>query len=334
MARSLPPRAATEFSCGWVVFGADINAVKQGLKELRIKAFVGPPQRHHTCIFPSRESLGGERPVQGQKPREAEYTDIVDGATVCSVVVTDHMSSQSMTVTVFKNGQCRANVKLPMYATQAARARQAEEDLADIARGLDTRNPIPKVDVDQPIKLKLLRLMGLELAEFAFMAFDQLFEERLKSNAKEKWDGYSYVNALGQDEPFALSAEEVTAAKTAMAAQEAVDFRKVRTARQWLDLRKMVDPATASPMVMEHLQLVLEKGLNLEGTADQLVVVREGAAMLLGRCMAAQQGKDAKDVIAAMSAKTPSKTLKALWKVAMAGADSQLKPKQPLPPPE
>lgn len=334
MARSLPPRAATEFSCGWVVFGADINAVKSGLKELRIKAFVGPKQRHHTCLFPSRESLGGERPVQGQKPREAEYTDIVDGATVCSVVVTDHMSSQSMTVTVYKNGQCRANVKLPMYATQAARARQAEEDLQDIARALESKNPVPKVDVDQPIKLKLLRLLGLELQEFAFMAFDQLFEERLKSNAREKWDGYSYVNELGQDEPFALSAEEATAAKNALAAQEAVDFRKVRTARQWLDLRKMVDPATASPMVMEHLQLVLQNGLNLEGTADQLTVVRESAAMLLGRCLAAQKGKDAKDLISGLMTKATSKTVKALWKVALAGAESQLKPKQPVPPPE
>jgi hypothetical protein len=322
---------ATEFSCGWVIYGVPAEAVKQGLKDHGIKAFVGPAQRHHTCIFPSRESVGGERPVQGQRPREAEFTEALDGSTVVSVVVTDWQSSQSMTVGVYSMGQCKTALKLPMYATQAARARQAEEDLGHIARALETRNSVPKVDVNQPIKLKLLRLLGLELQEFAFMGFDQLFDERLKPTAAEKWAGYQYVNELGQEEPFPLvaNAEGSTAAPKAANTQDILDFRKCRTARQWLDIRKMVEPTHASPAVMEHLRLVLISGLTLEGTPDQLQVVREQAAMLLGRCMAAQKGKDVKDEIATIITKSTGKTLKSLWKVALAGAEAQLKPKVP-----
>jgi len=51
--------------------------------------------------------------------------------------------------------------------------------------------------------------------------------------------------------------------------------------------------------------------------------------MLLGRCLAAQKGKEAKDDIATLITKSSSKTLKNLWKVALAGAESQLKPKVP-----
>ena len=323
---------ATEFSCGWVFYGVSSDAVKQVLKDHGIKAFLGPAQRHHICVFPSRESVGGERPVQGQRPREAELTEALDGSTMVSVVVTDWMSSQSMTVGVYSFGQCKTALKLPMYATQAARARQAEEDLGHIARALETKNSVPKVDVNQPIKLKLLRLLGLELQEFAFMGFDQLFDERLKATAAEKWAGYEYVNELGQEEPFPLTANSEGPAASAVKAanaQDILDFRKCRTARQWLDIRKMVDPARASAAVTEHLRLVLISGLTLEGTPDQLQVVREQAAMLLGRCLAAQKGKEAKDDIATFITKSSSKTLKNLWKVALAGAESQLKPKVP-----
>lgn len=321
---------SSEFSCGWVIYGVSIDAVKKGLKDLGIKAFVGPAQRHHTCVFPSRESLGGEKPVQGQRPREAEFTEAVDGSKVVSVVVTDWQSSRSMQVGVFHMGQCRTSQKLPMEAMQSARAKQAEEELGHIQRALETKNSVPRVDVGQPIKLKLLRLLGLELAEFAFMGFDQLFDERLKPTAAEKWAGYGYVNELGQEEPFPLTpgADNSVASKAA-GAQDILDFRKCRTARQWLDIRKMVEPEKASALVMEHLRLVLTNGLTLEGTPDQLQVVREQAAMLLGRCMAAQHGKAAKEEIAALSTKASGKALKNLWKVAAAGADAQLKPKKP-----
>ena len=197
------------------------------------------------------------------------------------------------------------------------------------------RDAKAKTGLDDSIINALGTLDGLPISvmvqEFAFMGFDSLFDERLKPTAAEKWAGYQYVNELGQEEPFPLipGAEGEKSAGFKASAQDIVDFRKCRTARQWLDIRKMVDPMKASPAVMEHLRLVLISGLTLEGTPDQLQVVREQAAMLLGRCLGAQKGKDVKEELAALVAKSSGKTLKSLWKVALAGAEAQLKPKVP-----
>jgi len=68
-----------------------------------------------------------------------------------------------------------------------------------------------------------------------------------------------------------------------------VDLAACATARAWLDARSRVVPEQASPAVLRELERVVREG-RFEG--DAAVVVREAAAMLLARCLAAQRGAE------------------------------------------
>jgi hypothetical protein len=64
-----------------------------------------------------------------------------------------------------------------------------------------------------------------------------------------------------------------------------VDLAACTTPREWLDAKKRIDPKNATDAVVAELERTVREGRFLED-GDRAAVVREAAAMVLGRCLA------------------------------------------------
>ncbi|MBX3157134.1 MAG: hypothetical protein KF773_14255 [Deltaproteobacteria bacterium] len=78
------------------------------------------------------------------------------------------------------------------------------------------------------------------------------------------------------------------AAPAAKGNAASVDFAQCRTSREWLDAKKLVDPKIASDDVLAELERTIREG-RFADEGERAVVVREAAAMLLGRCLASRK---------------------------------------------
>ena len=94
-----------------------------------------------------------------------------------------------------------------------------------------------------------------------------------------------------------------------------VDLAACTTARAWLDARSRVVPEHALPAVLRELERVVREG-RFEG--DAAVVVREAAAMLLARCLAAQRGAESEAWLTAQRDAASSEAERSAWDTALA----------------
>jgi hypothetical protein len=101
-----------------------------------------------------------------------------------------------------------------------------------------------------------------------------------------------------------------------------IDLAACTTPRAWLDARSRVVPAEASAAVLRELERVVREG-RFEG--DAAVVVREAAAMLLARCLAAQRGDESEGWFTAQRDAAGSEAEKGAWDIALARLETALR---------
>lgn len=121
------------------------------------------------------------------------------------------------------------------------------------------------------------------------------------------------------------SAPSVEATAPALTSGD-VDLAACATPRAWLDAKRTIDPARASAGVIAELERTVRAGRFLDA-GDSAVVVREGAAMLLGRSLAAQRGASAGAWLQAQSEAARSPAERAAWDCAISALTTALKPK-------
>lgn len=109
--------------------------------------------------------------------------------------------------------------------------------------------------------------------------------------------------------PLLKPAVEATAAD--------VDLASCPTPRAWLDTKNLIDPARASAAVIAELERTVREG-RFPGAGDSAVVVREAAAMLLARCLHAQNEDDTESVLAAHLAKATTHDERSAWEASVA----------------
>lgn len=66
-----------------------------------------------------------------------------------------------------------------------------------------------------------------------------------------------------------------------------VDLAMCTSSREWLDAKKRIDPKTATDRMVAELERTIRDG-RFAAEGERAAVVREAAAMLLGRCVAAR----------------------------------------------
>ncbi len=105
-----------------------------------------------------------------------------------------------------------------------------------------------------------------------------------------------------------------------------VDLAACATPRAWLDAKRQIDPARASAGVIAELERTVRVGRFLDA-GDSAQVVREGAAMLLGRCLAAQRGASAGPWLTAQESAASGPVERAAWGCAVSALTTALRPK-------
>lgn len=106
--------------------------------------------------------------------------------------------------------------------------------------------------------------------------------------------------------------------KPAVEATEAdVDLASCPTPRAWLDAKNRIDPARASAAVVAELERTVREG-RFPGSGDSATVVREAAAMLLARCLHAQNEDDMESVLEGHLAKAKTHDERSAWEASIA----------------
>ena len=307
----------SDHATGWVLMDVAPEALKDWLKQQRCKAFVTPALARRIRVFPAPEDDDAiTDPDKGG--RESDLTRTLADAYLVNLRFKD----DDLYVQVWKQGACIMRATLPPTIKRQTDKDRVDRELANLVEALPGLAVHYAVKPERPVSQALLRTIKLESSEFSFLDFSTLLGERFSSNRKEDRDTFVFVNERGEEEPFYV--DRSAAGEIFDEATSNVPLARCRSAREWLDLRKMVEPKTASPEVVDHLRLVMDKGLALQGTPDQLQVLRESAAMLLGRILQAQKVEGARDDVENRVEKA-SGGRKTLWKMVLAGMDSQRK---------
>jgi hypothetical protein len=308
----------SDHATGWVVLGVPAEDVRAYLQKHRIKAFVSPALMQRVRVFASPEDEEAMTdPDKGG--RESEFTRALPGSALVNLKFED----DTLRLQVWRDGACVMRALLPPTIKRPADKDRVERELANLVDALPGMALKYDVKAERPVSQALLRSIKVESSEFSFLNFSALLQERFSGNRKEERELLKYVNERGEEEPFYVDRSTQRAPEEP---SSNVPLARCRSAREWLDLRKMVDPKTASADVLEHLRLVLDRGLALQGTPDQLQVVRESGAMLLGRILQAQAVAGAREDAEARAEKS-SGAKKTLWKMVVAGMEAQRRTK-------
>ena len=99
--------------------------------------------------------------------------------------------------------------------------------------------------------------------------------------------------------------------------QNDVDLAAAPDAATWLALRRPIDPAQASARLVRELERTVREG-RFPREGERALVVREAAAMLLGRCIAAQRGKAGEAWLTGRRDAAASAEERAAWEIAEA----------------
>jgi hypothetical protein len=95
------------------------------------------------------------------------------------------------------------------------------------------------------------------------------------------------------------------------------DLAHCRSAREWLDARRSIDPSRATPELLAELERTID-GDRFADEGEAATIVREAAGMLLGRALVAQRGVAAAvKTLSAAAEKASNPASRNAWQVAI-----------------
>jgi hypothetical protein len=248
-------------------------------------------------------------------PRGGAWTIVVAeaqarvAAAAPRVMVYSYAGDHGLVLDLLESGERVARLK----ASSELRCRGSFDPAPWVARGLVAVTPAralaKRLSRDdwrhETVRDDVAELLGF--APVSWLAPSDLQRENLDA-LRQRFPDAAFVRA-GARAPL-------TAAPSA-ALEADVDLAGCVDGQSWLAARRRLAPEQASPRVMAELERVVREG-RFQGEGDRAVVVREAAAMLLARALAAQRGDAAEAWLTTQEQQARSPEERAAWTTALA----------------
>jgi hypothetical protein len=302
----------SDFASGWAVYGTTLSAAETAVRSLQLCAYFSPPERDAFAIFPDADPMKCGDALSRRIPE----------ATVVAISTGD---DSPFAIAVFRAGERLLSLRLPQYDDRREVLRRNIERLAAYLPGKPRVAPAK----DGPVRRSIYALLSLPIAHnhYRFIADRSTREpEEFEGFAHLDPDGVKAILRPDANEFREADIEEILKSDEKAAAQRRkeaapsapsvtakelrdlsrsfarapeyfvarpdigfMDLAQCSSPRQWLDARRAVDPARATAELISELERTVD-GNRFSDDNEMSIVVKESAAMLLGKALAAQRG--------------------------------------------
>jgi hypothetical protein len=336
----------SDFASAIIVLNTPRATVVKAVMELDLPTWVAPacgPQADRVALFPNGEPKRIVRALAVHLPKAVLVTiDVGDeipvtvgvhksGSMVATVHLDEGASAQQVQTAVGKLASAMA-LPMPLFKQKAL-----EPIRYAVYRLLDVQSVVPHHHF-----ASVTRLVAEDPSDFVGFTFvhdtkvrdvmvaadDDVLAAQpkrkpsatgkhpvIKPNPPAKRGSAAQISlteAVELSATFQHARTEPTRAESIPGAEK--QLAKASNATQWLAIRRTIDPARVTPDVVAELVSVIRHG-RFANEGERATVVREGAAMLLGRSLKAQNASAASVVKLRGNVSTPNE--QACWDIVM-----------------